>query len=641
MSRNSARSRRRSVPALRVTEPIISSASSSSRLGSQHDVIQLSISLSRLQRKDGAGEAWPICGQRGFFCRHFVEAGRRVGAARPVASGAGTLLPAAIPAVGLRDTLVPHASGAGIPPSGFTGRGRTRDVGPRRANRQRILGGTGAVRFDGKGRISISYVGQQKKKLYNGAKAPLPIGEDTAMRMLSRRSVLRTSLGLAAAGALSRPYIARAEAKTATVWWTQGFVPEEDASFRAMVAEYEKQSGNKIDYSLIPFGPLMQKIVSAITSGDVPDVMSHDIANQTVIPQNAWHDKLVDVSDVVETQKAQYLPTAYLAAQFYNSVEKKRGFYLVPFKAGVLPFHVWNSLVEKAGLKLADAPKKWDAFWDFFKPVQQKLRDQGQRGVYSLGLQATTTGPADGNNTFHAFLIANGGNGIVTQDGRAHLDDPQVMEAVIKSLTYIAGAVKDGFVPPGAVSWTDADDNNAFHAKQIVIDLDGTISTEVALYHNKDEYNDIATLGLPLDNSGKPNSAQLLVDGAFIPKGGKNVEVAKDFLKYVVQPQVTNAYLKAGLGRWLPVMPGLLKSDAFWLDPKDSHRLAYVKEGLVEPTVVSYPVFNPGYAEVNAQQIWGVAVSDILRNGMSPQAAAKSALTKVASILAKYPIAQT
>ena len=87
---------------------------------------------------------------------------------------------------------------------------------------------------------------------------------------------------------------------------------------------------------------------------------------------------------------------------------------------------------------------------------------------------------------FHAFLIANGGNGIVTEDGKPHLDDPQVKEAVIKSITYIAHAYKDGYVPPGALSWNDADDNNAFHSKLMVMDFDGTISTEVALYHDKD-----------------------------------------------------------------------------------------------------------------------------------------------------------
>ena len=30
-------------------------------------------------------------------------------------------------------------------------------------------------------------------------------------------------------------------------------------------------------------------------------------------------------------------------------------------------------------------------------------------------------------------------------------------------------------MPPSAINWNDADDNNAFHAKTIVMDLDGAI----------------------------------------------------------------------------------------------------------------------------------------------------------------------
>ena len=41
-------------------------------------------------------------------------------------------------------------------------------------------------------------------------------------------------------------------------------------AFRNVVADYEKASGNTIDYSIIPFAPLRQKKISAITSGDVP-----------------------------------------------------------------------------------------------------------------------------------------------------------------------------------------------------------------------------------------------------------------------------------------------------------------------------------------------------------------------------------
>ena len=66
------------------------------------------------------------------------------------------------------------------------------------------------------------------------------------MTVMSRRSVVRTSLGAAAAWTLARPYIAHAAATTATVWWVQGFAEEEDVSFKKIVADYEKVSGNTI-----------------------------------------------------------------------------------------------------------------------------------------------------------------------------------------------------------------------------------------------------------------------------------------------------------------------------------------------------------------------------------------------------------
>ena len=51
-------------------------------------------------------------------------------------------------------------------------------------------------------------------------------------------------------------------------------------------------------------------------------------------------------------------------------------------------------------------------------------------------------------------------------------------------------------MPPSAINWNDADDNNAFHAKTIVMDLDGTISTEVAIIKDRQNYNDVVTMSL-------------------------------------------------------------------------------------------------------------------------------------------------
>jgi len=457
------------------------------------------------------------------------------------------------------------------------------------------------------------------------------------MTILSRRSVLRASLAAAAAGTLARPYLANGAAATATVWWIQGFAQEEDISFKKIVADYEKASGNTIDYTIAPYAPMRQKIVSAMTSGVVPDLFQNTPVE--IIALYAWEDKLVDVSDVVETQREEYTETALLTARCYNNVEKKRSFYGVPYTVGSGMNHIWRPLVEKAGYTMEDIPKTWDAFYDFFKEVQKKLRAQGMRNIYAIGFQLNTTGN-DSNARINDFLIAYGGQDIVTKDGKLHLDDPKVREAALQALTYPTTAYKEGFIPPGAINWNDADDNNAFHGKQVVMDLDGSLSTEVAIIKNQQDYNDIVTMGYALSNDGKPVPAQQGSLCGLIPKGAKNVAVAKDFLKYLIHPQVLNELLKTGLGRNLPAMPAIVKNDPWWLDPKDAHRVAYVRQGLFSPTVPTFWTSNPAYAEVQNEHVWQVAWAEIIQDKATPQAAAEKAFKRVEEIFLKYPIAQ-
>ena len=196
------------------------------------------------------------------------------------------------------------------------------------------------------------------------------------MNNMSRRSVIRGSLGLAATGALARPYIANAAAATATVWQVQGFVPEEDAAFRKTVADYEKASGNKIDLSVMPFQALNQKAISAMTSGEVPDLIFHD-APATILPQNAWNDKLVDVSDVVEDVQVQAQRDRAAELHLLQRHHEAARFYLAPVKQATSPFHIWGDLVTKAGFKLSDAPKTWDAFWELLQAGAEGTAREG------------------------------------------------------------------------------------------------------------------------------------------------------------------------------------------------------------------------------------------------------------------------
>ena len=453
---------------------------------------------------------------------------------------------------------------------------------------------------------------------------------------LTRRSVLRGSMGLAAAGAVARPYIANAAAQTVTTWWVQGFAQEEDIGFKQMVADYEKASGNHIEYSIVPFAAQRQKEIAAITSGVVPDIIN--LGDYFFGVLSAWKDQLVDLTDVIDTQKSLFTPASLGYGYAYNNVAKKRGYYILPLKAAVTPFHAWKSLIEKAGYKTSDIPKTWDAFLDFFAQVAEKLRAQGRRNIYGYSIQISAAG-FDVVAQFDHVMIAYGGKDLFTSDGKVHTDDPQVREAAIKSVEWLTRAYKKGDMPPPMLSWNDNDDNNAFHSKLITMDFDGTISTEVALWDNKEEYNDILTLGLPLSNDGKELPSVLGGQGVVIPKGAKNLEAAKEFLKFSIEPKVLGTYLKGGLGRWLPPMPSIVENDkAFWLDPKNQPLQAYTTQGVLGPTIPPYEVFNPARAQVSTEHVFAIAMIDVINKGVTPQAAVDKAFKRTEEIFAQYPI---
>ncbi len=309
----------------------------------------------------------------------------------------------------------------------------------------------------------------------------------------------------------------------------------------------------------------------------------------------------------------------------------------MPFKGATLNIPVWKSLVEKAGYQVSDIPKTWDAYFDFFETVQKKLREKGMRHTYGLGYTLSTVGD-DPNNLFAQFLIAYGGGGMVTPDGKPHLDDPKVRDAMIKALTKLTTPYKEGYVPPGAINWGDPDNNNAFHSQEVVMTPNDTISISAAVADNKQWYfKDIMTSQMPLGNDGKPIPVLLGVLLGFIPKGSNNVDAAKDFLRYLIQPAHLNTYLKEARARWLPVMPSIVKNDPFWLDESDPHRPPAIRQGVLGPTVTWPYVFNPAFAQVDAEHVWEVAEADII-NGMAPDKATDKALARIAQIFQKYQI---
>ena len=250
--------------------------------------------------------------------------------------------------------------------------------------------------------------------------------------------------------------------------------------------------------------------------------------------------------------------------------------------------------------------------------MQKELRAKGMRKLYALGMQMTTVGPNDGNGLFSHFMIANGGEDIVTQDGKLHTDDPQVREAAISSVAYMTNAYKEGYVPPEALSWNDADDNNAYHEKLIVMDLDGTLSTELAMIKDKKAYyEDMVTWACRTAMTASRCPAQVGAGGGFIPKGARERR-GRQGLHEVLhaapgderEPEGRTGSLGAGdtVAGARPIRGGAISSE-------DPHRSPYVQEAVLGPTIPAYNGYNPAWGQVSAEQLWGVAHADVIKQG--------------------------
>src|SRR5215212_12205962 len=110
-----------------------------------------------------------------------------------------------------------------------------------------------------------------------------------------------------------------------TVWWVKGFYKaEDDALFAAIKKFEEKNKGIKIDLSQYPIQDMIPKTVSALDSGNPPDVAYADVYDFQVTAKWAYDGKLEDITGVIDPLRAKFEPHALSTTFLYNDAEKKR-----------------------------------------------------------------------------------------------------------------------------------------------------------------------------------------------------------------------------------------------------------------------------------------------------------------------------
>lgn len=419
------------------------------------------------------------------------------------------------------------------------------------------------------------------------------------------------------------------------VWWQQGFYPEEAEAIQRLVTEWERENGIEVELTLYSDKDMRRATDNAIATGNTPDLLFNPSIDLSLIPLLAWDNKLADVSDIISPVKEQFFPSVLATVNYQNNQINKRSYYAVPIGQQTANIHYWQYLISADNLNQTTIPKSWESFWQFWSTARNNLPDKNRKTIYPLGLPMSASG--DTFFIFEQFLAAYNVQ-IVDENGQLLIEDSQVRQGIVKALEKYTSFYQNGDVPPNAVNWANPDNNVTFLSRQTLMTINSSLSIPGSQRQDQDTYsNKLASIEWPRKPDGSPMTYLAGVKQVIIFESSPNQEAAKSLLSYLIKPENLGFYLEKSQGRYFPVMPQLLESE-FWNDPADPHISVVAKQ--FQQTRPFPQSFNPAYTQVQEENIWGKAISSILKQGKSPEQAADRAIADIKTIFSQGKLQQ-
>lgn len=420
---------------------------------------------------------------------------------------------------------------------------------------------------------------------------------------------------------------------TLQIWWNRGYYPAQDEAIEKIVNQWQAKTQQPVKLSFFSEEDTVKETLSAIESNQVPDILFSERMEYTLIPQWAFQEKLADLSDVVKPVQDLYDKSAIAAVNLKNGKTGKRAIYAVPLEQQTIHIHYWRDLLEKAGFTDQDIPNNHSNFWRFWPQVQNQLSAY-HPGLSALGLPVS----GDASDTYILFeqLLANQGVRILDDQGNLLVDQPQVKQGILTTLTWLTDFYTDGNIPPKAVNWLNADNNSAFLNKNVIMTVNPSLSIPGSAKEDGEVYNkQMVTIGFPTNVDGKATTYYVTVKQAIVFANSLHQAQAKDFLAYLIKPENLSVYVKGSQGRYFPVMNQLWQ-DSFWRNPQDTHVYTVSQIFQNYATRPFNQVINPAYSQVATENVWGQMLKQVLVAKQSPEKAVDSAIARIKEIFQQW-----
>jgi len=360
----------------------------------------------------------------------------------------------------------------------------------------------------------------------------------------TRRDFLKLAAG--AAGAAAGVSISRgAQAKPASIVFVResSYVKNFDEHFmKVMIPAYDKATGIKIDYQIqAAGGSAVPQLVSMVENKSGADV---------AWTQQEWlyRDALVDVSDIAE------------------AVGKEQGGWYEEIKLLSVDKGKWKSVpqanigqcmvyrkdwFDEAGIK------KFPDTWDEFMEAGIKLKAKGHPFGMSMG-----HGFADNYSWLYPLLWSYGAT-VMDKDGKkVALDSSETARAVdfVRKL-YKETCIED------CIGWLDPANNKAFLTSQISC-------TNNAYSIMVSAKRDLPEMGKVIDHALNPKGPTGQRYHALVPvthgifSFSKDVQAAKDFLRWIMDPKQYRPWIASGDMYFAPYLHAFDKVPEWDIEPR-------------------------------------------------------------------------
>ena len=324
-----------------------------------------------------------------------------------------------------------------------------------------------------------------------------------------------------------------------TIWVREQM---EDPIMAAVKQYNEKQDKVKVNAVVYPDNELTDQLTLALSSGDVPDMVSLD---DILAP---YYNSQKALADVTEKFNDLEFKDAFSKGMVeLGTYEGKQ--YAIPFAPDVSVLFYNKEHFRQAGLDPEKGPETWTDLIEYSK----KLTTDEHYGY-------TYNGGGGQMFTFVPFIWSNGGD-LLSEDGKkCLLDQPEAVEAL---QLYDDLTNKYKVTPEGVTTYSWSESQDAFLSGKASM----TILGNSQLYTFKTEYPDF-DFGVSLisKQDGKEHSSFGGGDLIAIMEQSKNKEAAWDFVEYVLSEEVqVELFAKNGL---LPARTDLFDNEYFNEDNK-------------------------------------------------------------------------